>query len=72
MLYGPQETERQQHQVCFQNKFSSRNRLELRRRPYADGVKLLDVSIFVAGEVRRTDGPIPQAAFFMRALRAQL
>src|ERR1700676_4040771 len=65
-FYRTRETEREQHQIRFQDELGSRNRLEFRRGANAGGVKLLYISVSVAGKVRRTDGPIPQAAFFVR------
>ena len=45
---------------------------ELGRRADADGVKLLDVAVLVAGELDAVDAPVADAAFFVRAFGAQL
>ena len=45
---------------------------ELGRRADADGVKLLDVAVLVAGEFDGVDAPVANAAFFVRAFGAQL
>ena len=45
---------------------------ELGRRADADGMKLLDVAVLVAGELDAVDAPVADAAFFVRAFGAQL
>ncbi len=45
---------------------------ELGRRADADGVNLLDVAVVVAGEFDAVDGPVANAAFFVRAFGAEL
>jgi hypothetical protein len=72
VAHRAQEAHGQQHQVGIHGELRAGNRLELRRRTHAHGVQLLHVAVFVAGEASRGDAPVADAAFFVRALRAQL
>ena len=67
-LYRSQETQREQHKISLQDKFRPWHGLKFRRRTDTNGVQLLDVAFLIACEAGGRNGPIPQAAFFVRAL----
>ena len=72
VFHRPRETHRQQHQVHIQRELRAGLRLERGRRTHSDGVQLLHVAVFVAGELHGAHAPIARAAFLVRALHAQL
>ena len=69
---GAEETHGEQNEIDVESELGAGLRFELWRRADADGVQLLDVAVLVAGELDGVDGPVADAAFFVRAFGAQL
>ena len=49
-LHRAEEAHGQQHQIDIERELGAGDRLELGRRADADGMQLLHVAVFVAGE----------------------
>ena len=69
---GAEEAHGEEDEIDVEGELGAGLRFKLGRRADADGVDLLDVAVLVAGEFDGVDGPVADAAFFVRAFSAEL